>query len=118
MVRAKTLKQLLGLLHQLRLKIREVEEISVRLNFSVLVNFQDTDAVQEEDISGLGLKTYPPFDGSFLTADRDVSRLESHFIQERGKRLLISKDGLCPCIGVFPTASSIVPSGAKQSVVP
>ena len=65
------------------------------MNFSVLVNFQDTDALQEEDISGLGPKTYPPFDGSFLTADRDVNRLESQFIQERGKRLLISKDGLC-----------------------
>ena len=63
----------LPLLHQLRLKIRQIKEISGRLNFSVLINFHDTDALQEEDISGLGLKTYPPFDGSFLTADRDVN---------------------------------------------
>ena len=77
----------------MRLKVREIKEISVRLNFSVLVDLNDSDAVQEEDISGPGLKTYPPFDGSFLTADRDVNRLESDFIQECGKRLLIRKDG-------------------------
>src|ERR1041384_3772646 len=44
------------LLLQLRLKIREIKPLSIRLNLSVLVDLNDADAVDEEDISGLGLK--------------------------------------------------------------
>jgi len=42
---------------QLRQKSRQIKELSLRLNFSLLVELEDADAFQEEDISGLGLKT-------------------------------------------------------------
>jgi hypothetical protein len=45
------------LLLQLRLKIREIKVLSVRLNFSIRVDLKDADAVHEEHISSLGLKT-------------------------------------------------------------
>ena len=45
------------LLLQLRLKIREIEVFSIRLNFPLLVDLEDADPVYEEDISRLGLKT-------------------------------------------------------------
>ena len=45
------------LLQQLRLKIRQIKVLAVRLNLAVLVDLKDADAVDEENISGLGLKT-------------------------------------------------------------
>src|ERR1044072_6900430 len=82
------------LLQQLRLKLRQIKPLSIRLNFSVLVDLNDANAVDEEHISGLGLETQPPFDGSFLTTDRHVKRLDSDLVQDSRERLLVSKDGL------------------------
>ncbi len=42
---------------QLRLKIRQIEVLSVRLNFAVRVDLEDANAVDEENVSSLGLKT-------------------------------------------------------------
>ena len=42
---------------QLRQEIGQVEELSLRCNLPLLVELEDADAVQEEDIAGLGLKT-------------------------------------------------------------
>jgi hypothetical protein len=42
---------------QLSQEIRQVEELSLRLNFPLLVELEEADAFQEEDIPGLGLKT-------------------------------------------------------------
>ena len=63
----------------MRLEIRQVKVLSVRLNFSLLIDLKNADAVNEKDISRLGLKTQSPFDGSFLTSDRNVKRLDSDF---------------------------------------
>ena len=45
------------LLQQLRLKIREIKVFPVGLNFSLLVDPENADAVDEEDVSSPGLKT-------------------------------------------------------------
>ena len=42
---------------QLRQEIRQVEELFLRLNFPFLVELEEADAVDEEDVSGLSLKT-------------------------------------------------------------
>ena len=42
---------------QLRQEIRQIKELSLRLNFPLLVELEEADAFQEEDLSGLGCKT-------------------------------------------------------------
>jgi hypothetical protein len=53
-------------------KIRQIKELFFQLNFSFLVELEVVEAFQEEDISRLGRKTYPPLDSGFLTARLDV----------------------------------------------
>lgn len=50
-------KSAVGLLLQLCLEICEVEVLSVRLNFAFCVDFQNADAVHEENVSGPRLET-------------------------------------------------------------
>ena len=69
----------------MRQKILEVKELFLRLNFPILVELEKPDAFQEEDISGLGRKTYPPFDGSFLAAHPDVEGVKFELIENRGE---------------------------------
>lgn len=42
---------------QLRQKILQIKELSLQLNFPLLIELEEADAVEEEDLSGSGLKT-------------------------------------------------------------
>jgi hypothetical protein len=57
---------------QLRQKIRQIKELFLGLNLPILVELEVADAFQEENVSGLGCKPYPPAYPRFLAARLDV----------------------------------------------
>ena len=60
------------LLLQFRDEIIEIEELSLQFDLPLLIQPEEADAFQEENISGLGDETYPPFDSRFITTHLDV----------------------------------------------
>jgi hypothetical protein len=81
------------LLLQLLQKILQVKELFLYLNLPILIELEEADTFQEEDVSRLGGKTYPPFDGGFLTTHPDVERVEFELVEDSGERSRVSGDG-------------------------
>src|SRR5688500_8271919 len=77
---------------QLRHKILQIEELSLQLNLTFLVQLEEADAFQEENMSSLRRETYPPRHSGFLTAHFDVEGVEFQLIEKRGEAFQISRE--------------------------